>query len=61
MHSIKIGKSLASTLQKIIDREYERKGLTDNIFNAQLALNEFKARYDITLEEETVTDDGFLQ
>lgn len=61
MYNIKISERFASTLQKIIDKEYERTGLTDNVFKAQLALNEFKARYDIVLDEEIITDDGFLQ
>lgn len=61
MHNLKIGKSFTSTFQKIINREYERKGLTDNVLKAQLALNEFRTKHDIVLDEEIITDDGFLQ
>lgn len=61
MHNNKIVKKIISHLQKMINRDYERYGLTDSVFKNQLKLNEFKAKYNVVIDEEIITDDGFLQ
>ena len=61
MHNNKIVKKIISHLQKMINRDYEKYGLTDSVLKNQLKLNEFRAKYNIVLDEEIITDDGFLQ
>ena len=61
MYRDKIVKKIVAFLQKGINREYESEGLSDNLFRFQLKLNEFKAEHDVSIDDEIITDDGFLQ
>ena len=61
MYRDKIVKKIVAFLQKGINREYESEGLSDNLFRFQLKLNEFKAKHNISVDDEIITDDGFLQ
>ena len=47
--------------QALVNREYKRDGLTDSVFEKQLAIN--KARHRLNISDPTVprNDEGFVQ
>lgn len=53
---VKLQKKLLKFDQKLITRQYNKHGLTDEILNVQLKLNEVRNRLD--LDE---SDDEFIQ
>ena len=51
-----IQKKLVLLTQNMINRAYEKKGLTDEVLDAQIRLNELRNKYDIN-----ETDEEFVQ
>lgn len=51
-----ITKKLIKYAQKLINRAYERNGMTDKLLEQQVKLNELRHKYDIN-----ETDDEFVQ
>ena len=45
---------------KLINRLYEKEGLTDTVLVYQLKVNEYRAKYDIP-DSSMLNDDGFCQ
>lgn len=52
----KIQKKIISFAQKMITRAYEKEGLTDEVLELQIQLNELRNKYDIN-----ETNDEFVQ
>ena len=48
-------------LQEDINKEYEKFGLTDEVLENQIKINEIRNEWDMTDEEQIVNDDGFTQ
>ena len=46
--------------QRKVNKMYEEDGLTDEVFNEQLAINQERNKHDIT-DEEQVVYDGYVQ
>ena len=51
---------LLNIQQKLINRLYEKEGLTDSVLEYQLKVNEYRAKYDIP-DSSMLNDDGFCQ
>lgn len=48
-------------LQEDINKEYEKYGLTNEVFENQVKINEIRNEWNMTDDEQIVTDDGFTQ
>ena len=56
----KIANKILNTTQRIIDRKYRKEGATEKVINAQVMLNEFRNKHDLTDENEIIYED-FVQ
>lgn len=57
----KLVKKLLNVSQRLNNILYERDGLTDEVLENQIKINEYRNKYDITDENEIVNDEGFVQ
>lgn len=57
----KVLSKLLDSMQKLVNRSYEKNGLTDEVLDSQVKINELRNKYNIPDSEEIVTDDGFVQ
>ena len=48
-------------LQEDINKEYEKFGLTDEVLENQVKMNEIRNEWDLTDETQVMNDDGFTQ
>ena len=48
-------------LQEDINKEYEKFGLTDEVLENQVKMNEIRNEWDLTDETQVLNDDGFTQ
>jgi len=56
----KIQGKLLNTAQKLINKAYEKEGLTDRVLDAQIKLNKQRHEFNIP-DEKGTNDNGFLQ
>ncbi len=55
-------KKLLDYLQSKNNQKYEKDGLTDEVLERQVEINEYRNRYDITDEDSVISDnEGFVQ
>ena len=57
----KIASILLDFAQKRVNQLYEYDGLSDDVLNHQLKINEFRNKLNIPDQEEIITNDGFVQ
>lgn len=58
----KIIKKLLDYLQSKNNQKYEKDGLTDEVLERQVEINEYRNRYDITDDDSVISDnEGFVQ
>ena len=55
-------KKLLDYLQSKNNQKYEKDGLTDEVLERQVEINEYRNRYDITDDDSVISDnEGFVQ
>ena len=57
----KIQGKLLNTAQTLINKAYEKEGLTDRVLEAQIRLNKQRHVFDIHDKNEEVDEEGFVQ